>query len=83
MGKYLHKNKNTAFVDYPCGDFLKEVRKSLKLSQAVIAQDIGISQIAYSGWERGARVPRRKEYQRIVAGLDHVEEQKTLSLSEL
>lgn len=23
----------TAFVDYPCGDLLKEIRKSLKLSQ--------------------------------------------------
>ncbi len=60
----------TTFVDYPCGDFLKEIRKSLKLSQAVIAQDIGISQTAYSGWERGARIPRRNEYQRIVAGLE-------------
>lgn len=35
----------TTFVDYPCGDFLKEIRKSLKLSQAVIAQDIGICEL--------------------------------------
>ena len=59
----------TTFVNYPCGAFLREVRRELKLSQAVIARDIGISQTAYSGWERGARVPRRQEYPRIIAGL--------------
>ena len=59
----------TAFVNYPCGAFLREVRKGLKLPQAAIARDIGISQTAYSGWERGVRVPRRQEYPRIIAGL--------------
>ena len=58
-----------SFVDYPCGKFLKEVRKGLALSQAEIAKDIGVSQTAYSGWERGARVPRRKEYQKIISAL--------------
>ena len=59
----------TSFVDYPSGKFLKEVRKGLSLSQAEIAKDIGVSQTAYSGWERGIRVPRRREYQNIVNAL--------------
>ena len=59
----------TSFVDYPCGEFLKEVRKGLSLSQAEIAKDIGVSQTAYSGWERGDRVPRRQDYQKIVCAL--------------
>ena len=59
----------TSFVDYPCGEFLKKVRKDLSLSQAEIVKDIGVSQTAYSGWERGIKVPRRQEYQKIVSAL--------------
>lgn len=59
----------TSFVDYPCGELLKEVRRVLSLSQAEIAKDIGVSQTTYSGWERGNRVPRRQEYQKIVCAL--------------
>ena len=59
----------TSFVDYPCGEFLKRVRKDLSLSQAEIAKDIGVSQTFYSGWERGVKNPRRQEYQKIVRAL--------------
>lgn len=59
----------TSFLDYPCGEFLKEVRKDLSLSQAEIAKDIGVSQTAYSGWERGIKAPRRQEFQKIVSAL--------------
>lgn len=59
----------TSFVDYPCGEFLKRVRKDLSLSQAEIAKDIGVSQTSYSGWERGVKNPRRQEYQKIVRAL--------------
>ena len=33
----------TSFLDYPCGEFLKKVRRDLSLSQAEIAKDIGVS----------------------------------------
>ena len=59
----------TSFVDYPCGEFLKKVRRDLSLSQAEIAKDIGVSQTAYSGWERGIKAPRRQEYQKTVCAL--------------
>lgn len=59
----------TSFVDYPCGELLRKVRRDLSLSQAEIAKDIGVSQTAYSGWERGVRVPRRQEYKNIVSSL--------------
>lgn len=59
----------TSFLDYPCGEFLKEVRNNLSLSQAEIAKDIGVSQTAYSGWERGIKAPRRQEFQKIVSAL--------------
>ena len=59
----------TSFMDYPCGKFLKRVRKDLSLSQAEIAKDIGVSQTFYSGWERGVKAPRRQEYQKIVSAL--------------
>ncbi|MDR1208943.1 MAG: helix-turn-helix domain-containing protein [Clostridiales bacterium] len=49
----------TSFVDYPCQELLRKVREDLSLSQAQIAQEIGVSQNSYSGWERGARTPRR------------------------
>lgn len=68
---YLNRllNSYTSFVDYPCGEFLKKVRKDLSLSQAEIAKDIGVSQTSYSGWERRSKVPRRQEYQKIVSAL--------------
>lgn len=59
----------TSFVDYPCVEFLKKVRKDLSLSQAEIAKDIGVSQTSYSGWERGVKNPRHQEYQKIVHAL--------------
>lgn len=52
----------TAFVDYPYSSLLKKVRQELSLTQMQMAEVIGIGQTTYSGWEREARVPRRKEY---------------------
>ena len=34
-----------------------------------MAEVIGIGQTSYSGWEREIRVPRRKEYDKILAAL--------------
>ena len=33
------------------------------------AEKIGVSQTAYSSWERGSRIPRRKEYEKITMAL--------------
>lgn len=57
----------TAFVDFPCGELLQQARNKLSLSQAQIAAEIGVAQNSYSGWERGARTPRRQEYKNIVS----------------
>ncbi|MBS6833287.1 MAG: helix-turn-helix transcriptional regulator [Clostridiales bacterium] len=62
-------NPYTYFVDYPCSELLKKVRRDLSLSQDEIAKDIGVSQTAYSGWERGVRVSRCQEYQNSVSSL--------------
>lgn len=59
----------TAFVDYPYSSLLKMVRQELSLTQMQMAEVIGIGQTSYSGWEREARVPRRKEYEKILAAL--------------
>ena len=59
----------TAFVDYPYSALLKKVRQELSLTQMQMAEVIGIGQTTYSGWEREARVPRRKEYDKILAAL--------------
>ena len=69
----------TSFVDYPCGKFLKEARKKLSLTQAEIAKDIDVSQTAYSGWERGIRVPRRQEFESIVSIL----QKKNLNVGDM
>lgn len=59
----------TAFVDYPYSSLLKKVRQDLSLTQIQMAELIGIGQTSYSGWEREIRVPRRKEYDKILAAL--------------
>lgn len=60
----------TAFVDYPYSSLLKKVRQDLSLTQIQMAELIGIGQTSYSGWEREIRVPRRKEYDTILAALE-------------
>ena len=62
-------DKYTAFVDYPYSTLLKKVRQELSLTQMQMAEVIGIGQTSYSGWEREIRVPRRKEYEKILAAL--------------
>ena len=62
-------DKYTAFVDYPYSSLLKKVRQDLSLTQMQMAEVIGIGQTSYSGWEREIRVPRRKEYEKILAAL--------------
>ena len=62
-------DKYTAFVDYPYSSLLKKVRQDLSLTQIQMAELIGIGQTSYSGWEREIRVPRRKEYDKILAAL--------------
>ena len=59
----------TTFVDYPYSSLLKKVRHELSLTQMQMAEVIGIGQTTYSGWEREARVPRRKEHDKILAAL--------------
>ena len=63
-------DKYTAFVDYPYSSLLKKVRQDLSLTQIQMAELIGIGQTSYSGWEREIRVPRRKEYDKILATLE-------------
>ena len=59
----------TTFVDYPYSSLLKKVRQELSLTQMQMAEVIGIGQTSYSDWEREIRVPRRKEYEKILAAL--------------
>lgn len=54
------------FVDYPYNVLLRKIRESLSLSQSQIAEKIGVSQTAYSAWERAEKTPRKQEYQKIV-----------------
>lgn len=63
-------DKYTAFVDNPYSSLLKKVRQDLSLTQIQMAELIGIGQTSYSGWEREIRVPRRKEYDKILAALE-------------
>ena len=58
-----------AFVGYPCSKLLQTVRIELSISQMQFAEKIGVSQTAYSSWERGSRIPRRKEYEKIITAL--------------
>lgn len=58
-----------AFVGYPCSKLLQTVRTELSISQMQFAEKIGVSQTAYSSWERGSRIPRRKEYEKIITAL--------------
>ena len=54
------------FIDYPYNVRLQELRESLSLSQSQVAEKIGVSQTAYSAWERAEKTPRKQEYQKIV-----------------
>lgn len=54
------------FVDYPYNVLLRKIRESLSLSQSQITEKIGVSQTAYSAWERAEKTPRKLEYQKIV-----------------
>ena len=55
-----------AFLDYPYNVLLQEVRERLSLSWLQMAQEIGAAQTAYSSWERAAKTPRRKEFEKII-----------------
>lgn len=55
-----------AFLDYPYNVLLQEVRARLSLSRLQMAQEIGAAQTAYSSWERAAKTPRRKEFEKII-----------------
>ncbi len=60
-------NEYTAFLDYPFEQFLKESRVTLKLTQTEIAQKIGVAFSTYAKWEGRTRIPRRREYRKIIA----------------
>ena len=62
----------TIFVDYPYSSLLERIRQELSLTQMQMAEVIGVSQTAYSGWERQARIPRRKEHNKILAALNEL-----------
>ena len=57
----------TAFVDYLHFSLLKRVQRVLSLTQMQMAKAIGLDQTTYSGRERGAVIPRRKEHDKILA----------------
>lgn len=46
---------------------MKETRVTLKLTQTEMAQEIGVTFSTYAKWERRTRIPRRKEYRKIIA----------------
>jgi len=71
LGIERHRLLDTyaAFVGYPCSKLLQTVRAELSISQMQFAEKIGVSQTAYSSWERGSRIPRRKEYEKIIMAL--------------
>ena len=60
----------TSFLDYPYNEFFKKIRNEFSMTQEQIASEIGVSQNAYSAWERGSRTPRRQEYKKIVVALE-------------
>jgi transcriptional regulator with XRE-family HTH domain len=53
---------------------LREARLRAKLSQADIAQAVGVTEATVSRWESGIRRPRRAEAQRLAAVLRVLEE---------
>ena len=59
----------TRFIDYPCGELLRNMRKQFSFTQDEISSEIGVSQTAYSGWERGIKKPRRQEYEKILVAI--------------
>ena len=63
------KERYTCLLYTSYSALLKKVRQELSLTQMQMAEVIGIGQTTYSGWEREARVPRRKEYDKILAAL--------------
>ena len=69
----------TEYVLQPSGEFISHQRATISHILAAkrkhedpdmqMAEVIGIGQTTYSGWEREARVPRRKEHDKILAAL--------------
>lgn len=55
------------------GQRLKERRVALKLTQSVIADELGINKVAISNWEQGKNIPNKKHMSRL-AELLSVEE---------
>lgn len=54
------------FIDYPYNVILCEIRERQSLSPSQSAEKIGVSQTAYSAWERAEHIPRRQEYNKIL-----------------
>lgn len=48
------KNEQTKMV----GKYLRKLRLNRDIKQAELAQHLGITEQAYSGYERGLRIPR-------------------------
>lgn len=44
---------------------LKQRRDELRLSQAALAQKVGVDAMSVSRWERGEAIPRRKLWPRL------------------
>lgn len=44
---------------------LKELRKAKKMTQAQVAQAVGVSLAGYLLWERGVGEPNRKNYEEL------------------
>ncbi len=56
-------------------EFTQEVRECAGLTQAELAQLLGVSQVAISRWERGRALPRAEALGRYVELLDSLEGQ--------
>lgn len=54
---------------------LKEMRKSLGLTQEAFANDLDVSQATVSYWERGTVTPTKKARRRLMELLDLTEEE--------
>ncbi len=45
------------YIEYAIGDWLREKRQSLQISQRRIGADIGVSNVTVFGWEAGSAFP--------------------------
>ena len=59
----------------PRPDVARQIREAAGVSQARLAEELGVHELTVARWEAGARTPHgelRRAYGRLLAGLDQV-----------